>query len=366
MFDKICTAPWRHLFVSPDGNVKTCCIGKDVLGNIHKNNIDEITQNDKIKSIRNSILKKDIPNNCLDCKKLYDTGIAGEKENFTNDIWISEIIELPEKFIPKSLDIRWNNTCNLSCVYCFPIWSSNWNIIEKSNYNILESEKKELFKKYIKNNSKEIQKIMLLGGEPLLIKDNIELLEIIDDNVEIYVISNLSIPNLEKSKIYSLLKNRKVIWGISFENIKEKFEYVRNGASWDIFDNNIKLLKSNANFAVNAQSVYNIFSAFDIDKFYNYCLENELPITWSNLITPRELDVTYLPIKYKQMAIENLENLIKKSHNSYKFDFKTLHSNILKSKNTINNIDELKKFIEIKENKLKKQISFFDLWIEFK
>ena len=67
----------------------------------------------------------------------------------------------------------------------------------------------------------------MVGGEPLLMKENADLLELIPDNVKVDVISNFS-TDVTKSKVFEkLLKRPKVNWHISIENGGERYEYVR-------------------------------------------------------------------------------------------------------------------------------------------
>jgi organic radical activating enzyme len=367
MFEEICSAPWRNLFVGTDGFIKTCCVGKTNLGHVDTDNINDILSGEKLNNIRTSILNNSVPINCLTCKSKHDLGFSTEKNYHTNPKRSEEIKNSPDTFVLKSLDIRWNNTCNLTCIYCEPYWSSSWAALEGKQVKRPDNTiNKEEFLKFLTSNLSGVDNILVLGGEPLLIKENIDLLNNLTDNTSVYIISNLSIPNLEDSKIYQALKNKKITWGISFETLNDKFEYVRHGANWKIFNQNLDLLLSNSNFAVNAQSVFNIFSAYDIESFYLFCKERHMQITWDHLFKPKEFDILNAPATYKNLIIEKLEDLIKNSENNYKFGFINLY-NLLKNNNAINtSFAQTIKFIKNNEIKLKKQVTFLELFPEFK
>ena len=54
-----CIYPWIHQYVGPDGEVKPCCIyqpNNSGLGNIKKNSLKEIWNNDPTKQLRLDML----------------------------------------------------------------------------------------------------------------------------------------------------------------------------------------------------------------------------------------------------------------------------------------------------------------------
>lgn len=85
----------------------------------------------------------------------------------------------------------------------------------------------------------------MAGGEPLLIKENEELLELllkVNPEVTLRVNTNLSQTN---TRVLDLLcKFRNVHWTVSAESVGEKFEYMRYGGSWSELNENLKLIQA--------------------------------------------------------------------------------------------------------------------------
>ena len=103
------------------------------------------------------------------------------------------------------LDIRWNILCNLSCIYCSENFSSKWKKLKN-----LESAKEfnsDKFLSWIKSNLDDLEDLMLAGGEPLLMKENFLLLEMLPSTTNITLITNLS-SNIEKNPISQLLLSK--------------------------------------------------------------------------------------------------------------------------------------------------------------
>jgi MoaA/NifB/PqqE/SkfB family radical SAM enzyme len=111
---------------------------------------------------------------------------------------------------------------------------------------------------------------MLVGGEPLLMKQNYQILKAIPLDTKVTIITNLSYNLEELPCLDSLLaKNpNDVIWNISLENINQQFEYVRNRASWAQVEKNLLLLIDRFPNTVSINFVYSVFSAFDIKNTF--------------------------------------------------------------------------------------------------
>lgn len=299
-----CGKPFSGLFLSPNGDVKFCCALNESLGNINEDSVENIINNDLSNDIRNSILNDKWHSACSYCKKAEEHGGSSERTGTLNSI---DEFENTNTFQLKEVDLRWSNTCNLTCNYCNPLFSSKWAQILNEKVNKNKEHAEETLIEYIKNN-KSLKTIMLLGGEPLLQKQNEILLNNIGD-VHVNVLTNLSV-DLPNSKIFNQIKNLpNVQWNVSFETIKEKFEYVRHGANWDVFTNNLRFLSNNTQRQIGAQPVYCMYSAFDLCDFYDF-IDSEGYfgfVTWQILNNPIELDVFNHNKKIKSRAISEIE-----------------------------------------------------------
>ena len=107
---------------------------------------------------------------------------------------------------------------------------------------------------------------MLVGGEPMLMKQNHVLFQTLPDNCQISIITNLSYDLERLQCINDLLKRPrdKIIWNVSMENTGEQFEYVRNGGNWQQVEKNFKFLMKHWPTTVSINMVYSLFSALNL------------------------------------------------------------------------------------------------------
>ena len=80
---------------------------------------------------------------------------------------------------------------------------------------------------------------------------------------------------------------------MSFDNIGDRLEYVRHGASWDLLQNNLKtvkyLMQNNQHWG-GVHAVYNIYSATRLCEFRQFTEESGVSVLWQNLFQPDYLD----------------------------------------------------------------------------
>jgi hypothetical protein len=94
-------------------------------------------------------------------------------------------------------------------------------------------------------------------------------------------------------------------WSISFDNIQERFEYVRFGAKWTAFENNldriITLMRSREQWG-GIHAVYNIYSATKLTELVQYARNKGITMMWQPLHHPDYLDPNNLGKEIKQLA----------------------------------------------------------------
>ena len=84
---------------------------------------------------------------------------------------------------PALIDVRWNNTCNLACTYCSSYFSTKWASIEgKSNNHTINTQEQQVID-YIEKHRDFVKEVAMVGGEPLMMKENDRLLDILPDDV---------------------------------------------------------------------------------------------------------------------------------------------------------------------------------------
>jgi radical SAM protein with 4Fe4S-binding SPASM domain len=311
-----CTLPWLGVYIQPDGDVRNCAITNTTLGNINTQPLNDILHNEVNQNIKQDMLTDVMHERCGHCHVL-EKNQKFSTESVSNRIWYLKTLPIKDlgffdktdNYRLKMLDLRWKNTCNFACVYCGPDLSSKWASELNLPQHINDSALQESLD-YIYNNLDTVEHIYLAGGEPLLIKENIVLLNRIKEinpEVEIRINTNLSIIDNE---IYNLLKTFKnVHWTVSVDGVGDEFEYVRYGGSWNQFVTNLNQLQQDFE-KINFNSTWCILTAhgvLDCIDFLQNLGFHEHTFIVNPLDKPRMWHVGNLP----DLALEQLAQRIK-------------------------------------------------------
>lgn len=295
MNDFYCAAPWRGLHINPRGDVKVCCAGNpNMLGNLNEKSIEQILNGPELRSIRKVLQQGQSHEFCYNCVDRESKGSESERtwHNNVNKTFDFAAAGADYEY-PTLLDIRWNNTCNLTCNYCGPKESSKWASLRQLSVDTRTRHYYIDVCNFIAKHQDHIKEVALIGGEPFLLPENETLLDVIPADAVITVITNLNTV-LDKNKIFQKLsKKNRVGWSISFDNIESRFEYVRHGAKWDLQLHNLDLVQDlmrNQGHWGGIHAVYNLYNSTRLVEFKQFASQRGLPIKWQNLSTPAQLD----------------------------------------------------------------------------
>ena len=192
-----CRAPWEGLFVNPDGDLRVCC-GGNSLGNLNKNSLQELLKAGPLAKLREDMLTKGSSDYCTSCHDQHQRTGKSLRDLYNE---IDDELQV-DKFVPKSVDIRWHNTCQLRCNYCNPEWSSAYASWKGIDIKVSETQWQDEVLQHIKDNTTRLHDIQMLGGEPLLLRENIDLLELVDDQTRVGIVTNLSVKNIDDLPVY--------------------------------------------------------------------------------------------------------------------------------------------------------------------
>ena len=146
---------------------------------------------------------------------------------------------------------------------------------------------------FIEQHHEHIHEVALVGGEPLLLPENDRLLDVIPESAIVTLITNLNV-DLQNNRIFRKLAQRQQVgWSMSFDNIDQRFEYVRHGGNWSLLQENLKtiqqLMKSQGQWG-GVHAVYNIYNATRICEFRQFVQDAGATVLWQNLFQPEYLD----------------------------------------------------------------------------
>jgi sulfatase maturation enzyme AslB (radical SAM superfamily) len=147
----------------------------------------------------------------------------------------------PGNFDLQTIDVRWTNLCNFACVYCSEQFSSKW--ANELNIKIETPADKQLsdFREYIYRHAKQLKHVYLAGGEPLLMKENLELLQELNPDVNLRINTNLS--KVDTGVFDAVCRFKNVHWTVSVETTEDEFEYIRFGGRWQDFLDNLNTIR---------------------------------------------------------------------------------------------------------------------------
>ena len=304
-----CPMPWTGLMYNFDGKVKNCIRSDSAtgtLGNIKDTPIEEI-----LLGPINVTKQTNITNNkpAAGCHTCYD--LEHDKQGFDiisdRIFYIRELKKTPldtyrtNNFNLQTIDVRWTNLCNFACVYCSPEFSSKWASELGVKKETPSEEQLADFKKYIYKHAKQLKHVYLAGGEPLLMKENLELLKELNPDVNLRINTNLSKVD---TKVFETICNFKnVHWTISIETIKEEFEYIRFGGVWQDFLNNLHIIKQ-LNHKITFNMLWFLLNYNSIFECVHYLKElgfHNNSFIIGALLSPEYLNIRHLPDNVLQL-----------------------------------------------------------------
>lgn len=313
-----CPMPWSGLMYNFDGNVKNCIRSAAPIGNIQNDSIENIVNGNLNVSTRVDMLNNQPGARCDPC---YDL----EKDKNSFEIISDRVFYLREfKSVPletykdpatfnlQTVDVRWSNLCNFACVYCGPDFSSRWANELGIKIKTPDDIQQEKFSEYIFSNAAQLKHIYLAGGEPLLMKQNLKLLELVNPDVSIRVNTNLS--KVDTQIFEKLCSFKNVHWIVSVESMEDEYEYIRYGGKWDDFLTNLmKIKKLNHKISFNMlHFLLNFLSIFKCIEFLTQQGFHPNSFIIGALLKPDYLNIRNLPDAALELVKNQLRNEINK------------------------------------------------------
>jgi len=253
---------------------------------------------------------------------LIDNEVLEWKDDVTYD-GTDYNYDWPEIFKNIPVNIEWlaihaSNICNLSCRGCYSMLSSKWKKDELklgiNPYPLFNSNLDEFGIDF-----KNIKIITMFGGEPLIMKQNDQLMDLLQSNNNVsntilqYYTNCTVLPNRKTFRIWRKL--RKLQLFLSIDGFKEHNDYFRHGSKWKIVSKNVKIFKKYAskyNTQIKTTTVINIHNVENLNLLHNWLLEigfNQNDITYNICIYPHELNVCNLPQEYKNKIIKKYKTI---------------------------------------------------------
>lgn len=240
-----CSFPWGHLDIETNGDIKYCCASsyeddhkfKDENNqhyNIHTHSIKDAWNSSRIRALRQKLYNGERAPECENCWRSEDIGgwsvrkaaQGAEKDSYP---WISEIIEKSAQnnfyvdHMPYFYQIQTGNLCNLACKMCHANYSTTYGEFYSELYEDVSLPKYQPDTEYAKSPNHRVKspvrfdwpatiglsqliddsklanltRLYLSGGEPTIIKENLDFLEKLVDldyskNIHLIITTNIT------------------------------------------------------------------------------------------------------------------------------------------------------------------------------
>jgi len=348
-----CPMPWTGLMYNFDGKIKNCIRSAGPLGDIKNQSIDQILVDNNRPRQQQIVDQQSVPT-CHTCYDL-ENGKRGFGHISDRVFYIRELKNIPTdtyqvgNFDLHTVDVRWTNLCNFACVYCGPEFSSKWSDELKIRHAVPDQQQLTDFKNYIYDHADQLKHVYLAGGEPLLMKENLTLLEKLNPDTNIRINTNLS--KVDTQVFEAICKFPNVHWTVSVETLAEEFEYIRHGGSWSDFLDNLKIIKrlghkisfNMLHFLLNYNSIFDCVDFLKELGFHN----NSFVI--GALLNPEYLNIRHLPQNVLNSVKSKLQDRINQKpgyllEDSYKNMLRYIDTpfdkNIMQSIDKISELDQ--------------------------
>ena len=331
--NRLCAHAWAGLHVWPNGDVSPCCeyVGvitdrRDSPCNIKKHSIKEILNTDYMTLVRQQFKQGKPVAGCINCRVSEQLG--GESKH-----WLT-----PYKLENIYGNINWEatdpmtnlgfvgghlgNLCNLKCRICSPVFSSSIateeleSIEDTKNHPTYQlmvnnrwSKQSDAFWTRLKSHADQVCNFELLGGEPLLLKENLEFMQWLVDNghsqraIFEFVTNGTQYPAIfEQADQF-----RRLTLTISIDNIDSRFEYERSGADWNVVAKNVQRFIQNPGLTVGVSITVNIQNVLYLPELIAWLQQQGINHYYFNMLhNPEYLSVDRLTSAAKLLVLDRL------------------------------------------------------------
>lgn len=319
--------------MKPNGDVHLCSRKSIPLGNLREQPIVDIFYSDKMDSIRSRMLNGKKVEGCEKCyhveevsevslrksmnlwfyEYLINDNITLRKDDVIHDGTDYSMYGWIELFKNRKPKIEWlalhaSNVCNLACRGCYSLLSSKWKKDEISlGINPYPLHNQDLHTFGIDFNA--VNFITMYGGEPLIMKQNEQLMDYlihcnnINKRILQYYTNAMQMPSNKTLDVWKKIRKLELL--LSIDGYKELNDYFRSGSNWAIIEQNIHSYvrySKEYNWILKTMTVISIYNVKHLNKLHNWLKGigfSDNCITYNLCVVPPELDIRNLPQEYK-------------------------------------------------------------------
>jgi organic radical activating enzyme len=289
MENTFCSAFWNHTNIRGGNRVFPCCRYKTPVQTFD-GDLGKVLYSDEYESLRSDSLNGIRNSNCEKCYYEESLGKKSTRQWF-NENYQGNSVEL------KYLEVGFDNICNLACDGCWEEWSSSWWVKKNPEGKVVEG---ILSTSDFVNIPETIEKIVFLGGEPLITNRHRKFLQSFSDlshlTVE-YFTNGMFDLTQEDHKL--LRKCKSVKFTVSVDGYRELNEEVRTGSEW----NKVEQFITNLEYEKVVHTTIHRNNWHGLSEIYNWISINKYTWTTNVLTYPKHLDIINLDDSEKQKLL---------------------------------------------------------------
>jgi radical SAM protein with 4Fe4S-binding SPASM domain len=379
--DTICAVPWMHLAFEPNGKVVPCCLTSThnyFAGDLTTQTIEEIWNSNNMKSLRKQMINGEEPKICNKC---FDRErVTGESGRYYHNKEFKDILKtIPDITLEDGTcttmelqywDFRFSNLCNFKCRSCGPRYSSAWvpdtkKLGWKTEFEKVTSidgvDDKNNFD-FLKDQIKHVKKIYFAGGEPLLMPEHWEILELLTEqerfDVRLNYNTNCSTLTYGKKHVLEYWSQwqfpKLEVWP-SIDEIGERAELIRAGTVWSRVESNMKDIAEHSNIIIRPGITVGAMNVYRLPEIITHLVEigvikpsmNHRNFFLNLIEHPTHYHVSILPEDYRMFVKRKLEDFILEYKQKNDVDILHLFTHLLHELDKPFDLKSAKQFLNI-------------------
>lgn len=349
--DIFCPLPWSSICVQPYGPA-LCCSSYVDLRKTPEETPAEVYKNERMTEVRRKFLANEWPSECHTCKINESSGIMSLREltirtgkyddilalkdqqrkksllKFVREKFLNAARILSEKPLPmRFLELASSNFCNLKCRMCGPRYSTKWkediDAVEASGFagemepinGLDDNPLKDFNALALYDLLDEEPFVMMKGGEPMLNKNNADLIEILAKtgkikNTHLAITTNGIFLAEWFLKYLQLFKSVHITFSIDASGPLNKYIRYGNYQNEDLKINmeRIRNQRSDTIIVVStAFQIYNMLNYPDLVHDYSaFCDHFSVTLTTNYQLNPQKA-----PDELRELSMKRIRKLIK-------------------------------------------------------
>ena len=326
--DTMCVLPWVSLSLDGPGRPRICCNNSGHWQDFTEPFVTEIADAEAAlnstlhKAVRQSMLRGEQHASCAKCWRMEDTGAKSFRQ-----IWNDVFADITPQACDQDgrltkpdiryLDLTFGNKCNLTCRMCN--WSNShlWlHDAAKLGRLDFDLDPREIEQDWFESHSSlrllyatlpSVTHINFLGGEPLIIKQHLDILREcvvrgIAAGMHISYNTNLTNVSIELLELWQHFG--KVAINVSLEALDRANDYIRQNSDWKTILTNLRkvevLKRRVGNIKLEVHCTFGILNALYVADLLMWCQELHGQLPFVNLVYhPSHQDVRLLPLAAK-------------------------------------------------------------------